>query len=131
MLTASLVTVVLLNFNLLGLAIIANALRHRTLLPAFPGGKPALGAALFVTAALAHQAMSAAWVEGERFGKLARELASSPARERRRTLLFRGYVVFTVCSPIALVMLLRGSGQEAPARAGVASARIMIEAATR
>jgi hypothetical protein len=103
-LTASLVTILLLFGNAVGLTMIVNATMHRTLLPPFPGGHVALGGTILVTAVLGHRAMSAAWVEGTGLANLAREFAPDPALERRRTVLFWSYVILSFGFPTALAV---------------------------
>ena len=109
-LAASLVTCVLLFLNVLGLTMAINiVLGRHPVLPSFPGGRAALGALFLGCALVAHNAMSAAWAEGEGYAQLLKEFERDPRRDRIRTALFWIYVVAPIGLPLLLAILWFGT----------------------
>jgi hypothetical protein len=104
-LVASTVTLVLLLFNVMGLTMIINiVMGHRDLLPAFPGGRPAMAVVFVGCALLAYHTMRSAWAQGTGYANLVKEFAPDPHQDGIRTALFWSYVVVSGALPVLLAV---------------------------
>jgi hypothetical protein len=109
-LVASLVTFLLLFFNVVGLTMIINiVMGRRPVLPAFPGGRPAMAVVFLGCAMLAYHTMSSAWAQGSGYANLVKEFEPDPRQDRIRAALFWGYVVVSVALPPLLGVLWFGA----------------------